>query len=98
MPGIPEPVGDLLGDLVEGRGWSERMRSAVLFARWSEVVGEDVARNCDPVRLVGGVLVVATSSTSWATQLRYLANDLRRAVNQGFGEPLVDRVDVQVRR
>lgn len=98
MPGTPEPLGDLLGAVMKARGWSERVRSSALFARWAEVVGEDVARHCDPVRLVGGVLVVATDSPSWATQLTYLSGQLRLAVNQALGEPIVERVEVQVRR
>lgn len=98
VPGAPEVLGDLLGALSEERGWSARLRSSALFARWEEVVGPDVARNCEPVRLVGGVLVVAATSPSWATQLRYLAGDLQLAVNRALGEPLVERVEVQVRR
>lgn len=98
MPGTPEPLGDLLAGLLEDRGWSGRVRSSALFARWDEVVGADVARNCEPVRLVGGVLVVATSSSSWATQLRYLSSNLQLAVNRALGEPVVERVEVQVRR
>ncbi len=98
MPGTPEALGDVLGAMMEDRGWSARLRSSALFARWAEVVGDDVARNCEPVRLVGGVLVVATTSTSWATQLRYLSGDLRRAVNHALGEPVVERVEIQVRR
>lgn len=94
----PEPLGDLLGELVERRGWSSRLRSSVLFSQWEEVVGADVARHCEPVRLVGGVLVVAASSPSWATQLQYLAGDLRLAVNRALGEPVVERVEVQLRR
>ncbi len=98
MPGTPEALGDVLGAMMEDRGWSARLRSSALFSRWAEVVGDDVARNCEPVRLVGGVLVVATTSTSWATQLRYLSGELQRAVNHALGEPIVERVEVQVRR
>ncbi len=98
MPGTPEPLDDVLAGLLEDRGWSSRLRSSALFARWAEVVGDDVARNCEPIRLVGGVLVVATDSPSWATQLRYLSGQLQLAVNRALGEPVVERVEVQVRR
>ena len=98
LPAAPEPLGDLLGDLMESRGWSARLRASTLFARWEEVVGADVARNCEPVRLVGGVLVVTATSPSWATQLRYLAGDLQLAVNRALGEPVVERVEVRVSR
>lgn len=98
LPSAPEPLGDLLGELLDERGWGARLRASALFARWAEVVGNDVARHCDPVRLVGGVLVVQASSPSWATQLRWLSGDLQLAVNCALGEPIVERVEVTVGR
>jgi predicted nucleic acid-binding Zn ribbon protein len=98
LHGQPEPLGDVLADVLGRRQWAERMQSVRVFARWEQVVGADVARNCDPVRLVGGVLVVAAASPSWATQLRYLAPQLALSVNRAIGEPVVDRVEVTVRR
>ena len=98
VTGTPEPLADVLDSVLDRRHWKERMRSATVFADWEEVVGADVARNCRPVRLAGGVLVVAATSPSWATQLRYLAPKLRLAVNQALGEPMVERVEVTVRR
>lgn len=98
ITGRPEALGDVLETVMADQRWSERMQAATVFNRWAEVVGEDVARNCDPVRLVGGVLVVAASSPSWATQLRYLAPDLALSVNRALGEPTVDRVEVTVQR
>jgi predicted nucleic acid-binding Zn ribbon protein len=98
VTGTPEPLADVLDSVLDRRQWRERMRSATVFADWEAVVGADVARNCEPVRLAGGVLVVAATSSSWATQLRYLAPKLRLAVNTALGEPLVERVEVTVRR
>lgn len=98
IPGGPQPLGDLLDQLLADRRWKERMRSAALFARWEEVVGADLARHCQPVRLVGGVLVVSASSPSWATQLQYLTATLKLQVNKALGEPLVERVEIRVDR
>lgn len=98
ITGRPERLGDVLDAVLGDRDWAERMQSVRVFARWEEVVGTDVARNCQPVRLVGGVLVVAASSPSWATQLRYLTAKLALAVNTEIGEPLVERVEVTVVR
>lgn len=97
VTGTPQPLGEVLDAVMATRHWNERMRSAHVFSNWEDVVGTDVARNCRPVRLVGGVLVVAAASPSWATQLRYLAPRLRLAVNTALGEPMVERVEVTVR-
>lgn len=98
VTGRPEPLSEVLGAVLRQRHWDERMRSAMVFSDWEAVVGADVARNCRPVRLVGGVLVVAATSPSWATQLRYLAPRLQLAVNTALGEPMVQRVEVNVQR
>ena len=44
-----------------------------VFARWPELVGEEVADHCTPESFADGKLVVRTDSTAWATQLRLLA-------------------------
>lgn len=94
----PQPLGDLVEQLLKDRRWTGRMRSAAVFARWDEVVGAELAQHCQPVRLVGGILVVSASSPSWATQLRWLESQLKLAVNRALGEPLVERVEVVVAR
>lgn len=94
----PELLGDVLDGLVRDRRWGERLRGSQVFDRWEQVVGSSLARHCRPVRLAGGVLTVAASSPRWATQLRYLTGQLARNVNVELGEPVVETVNVVVRR
>lgn len=94
----PEPIGDLLDDVIRNRRWGERLRGATVFDRWEQVVGPELAQHCEPVRLAGGVLTVSASSPTWATQLRYLSARIQLNVNQALGEPVVTSVSVVVRR
>lgn len=94
----PEPIGDVLDEVIRDRRWGERVRGARVFDRWAEVVGADLAQHCRPVRLSGGVLTVAASSPTWATQLRYLTGQLALNVNAEMGEPVVTSVNVVVQR
>ena len=98
VPRGPEPLGNLLDDVIRNRRWGERLRGASVFDRWAEVVGEELAQHCQPVRLAGGVLTVAASSPTWATQLRYLTGQLALNVNSALGEPVVTSVNVVVGR
>ena len=68
----PQPLGALASRLVADRGWNERVSAGVVFARWAQLVGADVAEHAQPVSLQDGELVVRASSTAWATQLRLL--------------------------
>lgn len=92
----PETLGEVLGRLVGDRRWGERLRGVDLFTVWPEVVGADLAQHVRPVRLAGGILVVSATSSAWATQVTYLADDLVRRCNDALGETLVTKVDVKV--
>lgn len=81
----PAPVGDALQQLLARRGWAERLSGATASQRWDEVVGEDLAGRCEPVRIAGGTLVVRAESQVWATQLRYLLPHLVENANTVLG-------------
>ncbi len=90
----PQLLGDLTSEMIAHQGWQDDITVAGVMARWSEVVGEDVARACVPETFVDGVLVVRAATTAWATQLRYLVGDLTRRMAEVVGPGVVDRVDV----
>ena len=90
----PTPLGEVLGTVSARRGWARRLEGAKVHEVWSEVVGPELAQHVQPVRLHGGVLVVRTSSSAWATQVRYLAGTLTAQLNARLGEGLVERVTV----
>ncbi len=92
----PTPVADTLGALVRRRGWDERLRGATAWSRWADIVGADMARRCEPVRLAGGTLVVRAESQVWATQLRYLTPQLMENALEVLGAGSVTAVRIVV--
>lgn len=69
---------------------------SAVFTRWEEIAGPAVARHVRPVRLSGGVLVVAADHPAWATQVRSLGAGLLAKVGEVSGE-LPERLEVTVR-
>ena len=100
MPDRPPPpaVRDLASTLASTRGWGARLRGARIHTAWVEIAGEELARHVQPVRLAGGVLVVRAESAGWATQVRYLAAQLKERANAVLGEGEVTTVTVQTGR
>jgi predicted nucleic acid-binding Zn ribbon protein len=92
----PSPVGDTLGALVKRRGWEERLRGSTAASRWVEVVGDDLATRCEPVRVAGGTLVVRAESQVWATQLKYLIPQLKDNATRLLGEGTIRNVRLVV--
>jgi predicted nucleic acid-binding Zn ribbon protein len=91
----PQPLGRLASRLVAERGWADRVSAGVVFARWSQLVGAEVAGHSEPVSLHDGELLVRASSTAWATQLRLLQRQLLARITAGVGPGVVTRLRIQ---
>lgn len=90
----PQPLGGEMARLVDDRGWGLDLRVRGVFARWPELVGDQVAGHCTPESFTDGKLVVRAHSTAWATQLRLLAPTLLKRLNEELGHGTVLVIDV----
>ena len=80
--------------LLDDEGWGLPVATGSVFGRWAQIVGSDLAAHTTPERLSDGELTVAADSTAWATQVRLLAAQLVRRLNQELGDGTVLRVRV----
>jgi predicted nucleic acid-binding Zn ribbon protein len=91
----PQTLGRLAARLVADRGWVDKVSSGVVFAKWAQLVGSELAEHAQPVSLRDGELTVQASSTAWATQLRLLQRHLVARITAGVGPGVVTRLRVQ---
>ena len=95
-----EPVAftDSLDGLLRSlRGGAGRAEVGGVFGRWEEAVGPAIAANVRPVRLEQGTLLVEVDDPAWATQVRFLADDVRSRLRDVTGV-VVERLEVRVGR
>jgi len=90
----PQLLGGEVGRLVNQRGWGLDLQVRGVFARWTEVVGEEIGAHSTPETLTDGTLVVRTDSSAWATQLKLLAPTLVKRLNTELGSGTVTVVEV----
>jgi predicted nucleic acid-binding Zn ribbon protein len=85
------PLGGAWGSLVADRGWSQALDVASLHGLWPQIVGAVNAEHATPESFdpVTGVLVIRTSSTAWAEQLRLMLPALRAAIDSHVGTGVV---------
>ena len=69
-----------------------------IFDDWATVVGPQIAAHATPATLRDGVLALAVDDPAWATQLRYLEQDLLAKVREALGPDEVTSIEVRVRR
>lgn len=90
----PQLVGGEIGRLIGQRGWGLDLQVRGVFARWEEVVGQEIGAHSVPETLTDGTLVVRTDSSAWATQLKLLAPTLVKRLNTELGAGTVTVVEV----
>lgn len=85
----PKPVGRVLAEVVSRLGLRRDLDDYRIFEAWDRVVGAQIARHAQPVRLDARRLVVHVRSAVWLQELSLLRDDLRRRINDWMGRELV---------
>ncbi|MCD0452448.1 DUF721 domain-containing protein [Actinocorallia sp. API 0066] len=92
--GGPQPFGAGIKKLLSERGWEEKAAVGGVFGNWPRVVGPRLAEHTRPEAFENGELTVACDSPAWAQQVRLLAAQLVRRLNEELGDGTVTRVRV----
>ena len=90
----PQTLDASMGKFIGEQGWETELRVHGVFSRWDAIVGGEVGAHCHPESYADGRLVVRTDSTAWATQMKLLAANVLRRLNEELGEQTVEMIDV----
>lgn len=90
----PQPLENAVERLVDEHGWGEDIAVHAVIARWEQIVGADLAAHVTTEQYADGELTVRADSTAWATQVKLLAPNLVRRLNEEIGHGSVTRVIV----
>lgn|GEM_PF-1804653 len=64
-------LSSIIGELYKHLGLEEEYLLGCLKQRWSQLVGEEIAINSEPLSLKDGELLIMVSSHVWAEELRF---------------------------
>jgi Dna[CI] antecedent, DciA len=90
----PIRIRELLAGASTRAGVDQPIETGRVWERWSAIVGEGIAEHAEPISLREGTLKIRASSPAWATELAYLVEQIKAAVNEDVGRPLVTEVVV----
>jgi predicted nucleic acid-binding Zn ribbon protein len=86
----PRSIGDALR-AVRADAVPETLLAAVQSC-WSEVAGEQVSAQAEPVSERDGVITIACHSATWAQELDLLGDELRGRLNEALSGPQVKAI------
>ncbi|MCU0263723.1 MAG: DUF721 domain-containing protein [Candidatus Nanopelagicales bacterium] len=92
----PLAIGGAWSRLVDDQGWRTGLDVARLLGMWPEIVGTANAEHATPESFDPGTgqLLIRTSSTAWAEQLRLMLPALRTAIEAQVGPGVVRDIRV----
>ncbi len=89
---IPRPIGDGLAAAIEELGLGIGIRRVELLERWPEIVGEQIARVTQALRVNRRTLFVHVSNPSWRNELVFLKKDLIAKLNGAMKADMLDDI------
>ena len=90
--GGPKQLGAILSGVVARLGIDRNLDDYRVWEAWDEVVGPQVARNAEPIKLDQRRLVVAVKSNGWMQELSLLRHDIRDRLNAWMRRDVVGEI------
>lgn len=94
----PRRLGEALSEVAADLHLDDPDDVAAVMAAWPGAVGDVVAAHVRPRRLHDGELLVEVDAPVWATQLRYLEEDVLRRLGRKVRPGVVKSIRPVVRR
>jgi predicted nucleic acid-binding Zn ribbon protein len=94
----PQQVGQAIAKVLSRIGASPSAQTMELvFTRWDEVAGAEIASHVRPLRLQNSALVVAADHPIWATRARMASERILTQLHE-LGDTSLERLEVVVQR
>ena len=93
----PQPISLGIERLLRSLRGGDRRATVTVFSRWTDLVGDGVAGHVRPLKLDRGTLIVEADDAAWATQMKFLEQDLLSRLRE-TGDMSVQRLEIRVRR
>lgn len=92
----PRKLGASFEQMMRHMGAPDTDVLRAVFVQWPEIVGEEVAAHARPSAIDGRTLVVVADHTTWASQLRWLEEQLVYRIARVSGSDRINAVKVRV--
>ena len=94
----PQQVGPAIARVLSRIGASPSPQTMELvFSRWAELAGPELAAHSRPMRLQDSTLVVGADHPAWATRAR-MDSEVILARARQLGDRTIERIEVVVQR
>jgi predicted nucleic acid-binding Zn ribbon protein len=91
----PKILKNLLDELINSKGWTEKMEEIKLPEIWEEVVGENIAKVTKIIKLENGELLISTESSTWRSEIKLRSKVLIEKLNSRIGRNAINAIKIR---
>ncbi|MEO0092230.1 MAG: DUF721 domain-containing protein [candidate division WOR-3 bacterium] len=84
-----KPIADFLPQVFDKLGFTPMLIQQQVISMWSQVVGEQIAKNTQPIKVEGKTLIVVVSNPIWRNELKFLKSKIIKKLNDQIGEKAI---------
>ncbi len=95
--GVGRSIAEAVNEYLQVEGMGELRQLATIESCWDGLVGSTVAAHVRPITLHDGELTVSVDQPAWATELRFLSEQIINELAERCGHGVVLRLKVHVR-
>lgn len=92
----PQPISDVLKDVVEKLSQAKRGDVAKIFAVWGTCAGKQLARHTRPTQLRKGTLKVLVDDSAWFYQANLQRERLLQSLQRKMGAEKVQKIQFSI--
>lgn len=93
----PQSISDILPQVLSKIGLAQKLKETQFVRDWSNIVGETVAKHCQPISFSKGCLTVNVDSSPWLNELqRYSKGIILQKLQERFGEDSIRDVRFRI--
>ncbi len=92
----PEPIGDVLKNVVEKLSQSKKQGIPEIISAWPATAGKEFTRHSKPVTLKKGTLLVLVEDSAWFYQGNLQKEKLLKALHQRIGKDIVQKISFRI--
>ncbi len=93
----PQPISDIITKVIAKMGLAQKVKEAEIVRDWSIIVGEAIAKHCQPITLERAVLTVNVDSSPWLNELqRFSKGIILKKIQTRLGEKAIKDIRFRI--
>lgn len=90
-----KPIGQALQELAQSLGIDKKLQQYEAVTEWAAIVGQQIAKETEPVKIEKGVLIVRVRTSVWRNELNMRKQEIMAKLNRHIGSDAIKEIRFQ---